>query len=196
MNYYIWLIAYICASVASQFLTTTPLELGVIAGVVIWLPLSAVTLVPLVDVLRCFTQYRAEKDGRAFKTVVRQMLGLSMVSSGLCVAFAGLPIQIFTGVLIAVTVGGVVDFFSFRAMAMITDHPVKRMVVSNLLTTLIGSGIVFFVAFTDWFFPASSFTKPLFEVVVGWLAQSFVIWLSGLVIASLIQKVRTRNASA
>lgn len=189
MNYLLWLGLYIIASIASQFLTSQPINLFTLHGYQIWMPLSALTVVPLVDVLRCFTQYQAEKEKRNPKTTIKQMLGLSMIGAALCVCFAGLPMPIFTGVLAAVTAGCFTDFLVFRAMGKIVDHPVKRMVVSNLVTTLVGSGLVFYIAFTDWFFPVSALTKSIGAVTVGWLAQSLFIWISGLIIATVLNKV-------
>ncbi|HIF9256513.1 TPA: hypothetical protein ACX6Q6_003537 [Photobacterium damselae] len=189
MSYFLWLMLYILASVSSQFLTTQPINLFSLGNYNIWMPLSALTVVPLVDVLRCFTQYQSEKESRSPRTTMYQMLGLSTLAAGACVFFAGLPIPIFSGVLAAVTAGCFTDFLAFRAMGLITKHPVKRMVVSNLITTLVGSGLVFFIAFTDLVFPASQLTKPLDHVVVGWLSQSVFIWIAGLIIASIINKV-------
>ncbi|MGL6099714.1 MAG: hypothetical protein ACRC0G_08800, partial [Fusobacteriaceae bacterium] len=60
-------VLYIIASVAGMFLTSTPIELFTISDVAIWLPLSALTIVPMVDVLRSFTQDAAEKVGMTFK---------------------------------------------------------------------------------------------------------------------------------
>ncbi|MGL5014194.1 MAG: hypothetical protein ACRC6V_07890, partial [Bacteroidales bacterium] len=72
-----------------MFLTSTPIELFTVAGVAIWLPLSALTLVPLVDVMRSFTQDAAEKIGMTFKKTASLMLSISMVVAFLCVLFAG-----------------------------------------------------------------------------------------------------------
>lgn len=182
-TYFVLLALYILASVVSQFLTTTPIEIMEISGVTIWLPLSALTIVPLVDVLRSFTQDAAEKINQSFKTTVRQMLGLSLSASALCVVFAGLPVQIFVGVLAAITFGGIVDILVFRKVGQWFTNPAVRMMFSNAAATLLGSGLVFFIAFTDLVFPASDLTKPLFDVTVGWLSQSVFIWLAGCVIA-------------
>jgi len=191
MTYFILLGTYILASIASQFLTTTPIELMTLFGVPIWMPLSALTLVPLVDVLRSFTQDAAEKKGQSFKVTVRQMLGLSLTVSGLCVIFAGLPVQIFVGVLLAITFGGIVDILVFRKMGKWFTNPAARMMFSNAAATLLGSGIVFFVAFTDLLFPENPFARPMTEVVVGWLAQSTFIWAAGCVIAWSLQALKT-----
>ena len=193
MTYFVLLGAYITASVASQFLTTTPINLVTIFGVSIWLPLSALTLVPLVDVLRSFTQDAAEKILQSFKTTVRQMLGLSLVVSGLCVVFAGLPVQIFAGVLLAITFGGIVDILIFRKMGKWFTNPATRMMFSNAAATLLGSGILFFVAFTDIFFNDNPLARPTNEVVVGWLAQSIFIWTAGCVIAWVLQFIKSIN---
>lgn len=189
MKYMYWLGLYIVASVASQFLTSTPIELATIAGVAIWLPLSALTLVPMVDVLRSFTQNQAERQGLMFKTVGTQMMVLTMLASGLCVMFAGLPLPIFVGVLLAVTFGGAADILVFRHMGKFFKSPVKRMAVSNACATLLGSGIVFAVAFTDLVFTGNPLAKPYFDATIGWITQSTFIWASSLMIAYVTAKV-------
>lgn len=181
---------YIIASVAGMFLTSTPIELFTISDVAIWLPLSALTIVPMVDVLRSFTQDAAEKVGMTFKRTASWMLGISMIVALLCVLFAGLPLPIFVGVLAAVTVGGAADILVFRKMGQWFKSPVARMVFSNFAATIIGSGIVFFVAFTDWFFVNNSMARPVHEVVVGWLAQSFFIWASSIALGVAVEKVK------
>lgn len=190
MIYYMFLTAYILFSVLSQFLTSTPIELLTIAGIPIWMPLSALTLVPLVDVMRSFTQDAAERKGMTFRSTASQMLGLSLLASGLCVIFAGLPLPIFVGVLLAVTIGGVVDVLVFRRMGKWFKTPAARMMFSNFAATIVGSGIVFFVAFTDLLFVDNALARPLFDVTVGWLAQSAFIWAAGSVIAWVIQLIK------
>lgn len=180
---------YVGASVLSQFLTSTPIELFVLFGVAIWMPLSSLTVVPLVDVLRSFTQHAAEKCNLSFKLVGSLMLGLTMGISGFCVMFANLPVQIFAAVLAAVTIGGALDILVFRKMGELFTSPVKRMAVSNAVATLVGSGIVFLVAFTSVFFPENPLARPDFEVVVGWLTQSVFIWIASLIIALGMGKV-------
>ena len=181
---------YIVSSIVSMFLTSTPIELFTVAGVAIWLPLSALTLVPLVDVMRSFTQDAAEKVGIPFKKTATLMLSVSMVVAFLCVLFAGLPLPIFVGVLAAVTIGGAADILVFRKMGEFFKSPVARMAFSNFAATIIGSGIVFFVAFTDWFFTNNAMARPINEVVVGWLAQSVFIWASSIVLGAVIQKAK------
>lgn len=189
MKYFVmWFVAYISLSIASQFLTSTPFELFTIAGVAIWMPLSALTLVPLVDVFRSFTQNSAEKVGLDFKRVATMMLVTTLVVSFLCVQFAGLPLPIFAGVLAAVTIGGALDILVFRRMGKFFTSPVKRMAVSNLVATLVGSGIVFLVAFTDVVFTENALAKPYLDAVVGWLSQSTFIFLSSVCLAYVTNK--------
>lgn len=190
INYYTLLGLYVLASVASQFLTSTPIHLLTIASVPVWMPLSSLTIVPLVDVLRSFTQAQAEREGRGFKNVARQMLILTTAVAGLCVIFLGLPLPIFMGVLLAVTIGGAVDVLVFRRMGKLFTSPVKRMAFSNAGATLVGSGIVFLVAFTDLIFPSNPLAVPYLHAVVGWLTQSAFIWASGLTIAYIMDSVR------
>lgn len=190
MNLYaIWLLFYVGLTIASQFLTSTPIELAVVAGVAIWLPLSALTIVPMVDVARSFTQNQAEKQGLAFKNVGTQMMVLTMLVSGLCVMFAGLPLPIFVGVLLAVTFGGMADILVFRRMGKFFKSPVKRMAVSNACATLLGSGIVFAVAFTDLVFKENPMAKPYFDAMIGWLTQSTFIWVASILIAIVMNKI-------
>lgn len=185
---------YIVSSVVSMFLTTTPIELFTVSGVAVWLPLSALTLVPLVDVMRSFTQDAAEKVGITFKKTATLMLSISMIVAFLCVLFAGLPLPIFVGVLAAVTVGGAADILVFRKMGEFFKSPVARMAFSNFAATIIGSGIVFFVAFTDWFFANNVLARPIHEVVVGWLAQSLFIWASSIVLGAVVEKIKNAIA--
>lgn len=185
-------LAYVSMSVAGMFLTSTPIELFTISDVKIWLPLSALTIVPMVDVLRSFTQDAAEKAGMTFKQTATQMLVVSMIVAFLCVLFAGLPLPIFVGVLAAVTVGGAADILVFRRMGKYFTNPAARMMFSNFAATIIGSGIVFFVAFTDWFFAASFLTKPVNEVIIGWLAQSAFIWMSSVLLGFGLNALKTK----
>ncbi|MGL5012765.1 MAG: hypothetical protein ACRC6V_00530, partial [Bacteroidales bacterium] len=115
------------------------------------------------------------------------MLTISLAVAFLCVLFAGLPLPIFVGVLAAVTIGGAADILVFRKMGQWFANPVARMAFSNFAATIIGSGIVFFVAFTDWFFANNAMARPINEVVVGWLAQSIFIWAAGIVLGTAIQ---------
>ncbi|OOE32287.1 hypothetical protein BZG05_14880 [Salinivibrio kushneri] len=154
------------------------------------MPISAVTVVPLVDVLRSFTQDAAEREGRKFKRVSLEMLGLSMTTAAFCVVFAGLPLPIFVGVLLAVTFGGLADILVFKKMRQFFTSPVKRMAVSNLVATLLGSGIVFAVAFTELLFTGNPMAKPTLHVVVGWLCQSAFIWAASICIASAFGKIK------
>lgn len=191
-NYAALLGLYIVSSVISMFLTTTPIELFTAFGVAVWLPLSALTLVPLVDVMRSFTQDSAEKCGMTFRQTATQMLALSLSAALLCVIFLGLPLPIFVGVVAAVTIGGAADILVFRKMGKWFKNPVKRMFFSNFAATIIGSGIVFFVAFTDIIFKDNFLARPMNEVIVGWLAQSLFIWASSIVIGYALQAVKTK----
>lgn len=189
MKYVYWLLIYVVASIAAQFMISTPIELFSVAGVAIWLPLSALTLVPLVDVLRSFTQHQAEKENKGFRRVAFEMLALTTLTSGFCVVFAGLPLPIFMGVLLAVTLGGAADILVFRRMGKFFASPVKRMAVSNACATLLGSGIVFLFAFTDLVFSNNPLAKSYFDASVGWIVQSTFIWASSLVIAVFANKI-------
>nr|WP_153645925.1 hypothetical protein [Vibrio alginolyticus] len=187
------MVLYIAASVLSQALTSQPIHLLTVAGVPIWMPLSALTLVPLVDVLRSFTQAQSERENRDFKKVSLQMLSGSFGVAALCVAFLGLPLPIFIGVLLAVTFGGLADVLVFKRMGEFFTSPIKRMAVSNAAATLLGSGIVFLVAFTDLIFPNNELAKPYLHAVTGWLTQSTFIWASSLVIAAMLNKLKRKQ---
>lgn len=188
-TFILWFVIYITLSVISQFLTSTPVTICTIFGVTIWTTLASITIVPMVDVFRSFTQHHGERAGLQFKHVGSLMMVTTFVVSGLCVMFAGLPLPIFVGVLAAVTVGGAFDILVFRHMGKYFTNPVARMAFSNLMATLVGSGIVFLVAFTDVFFANNTMARPVHEVIVGWLSQSTFIYLSGLTLAFITSKL-------
>lgn len=185
---YLTFALYLIAGLASQFLTSTPFELFTLAGVAIWMPLSALTIVPLVDVLRSFTQHHTERAGWSFRKTFLAMFASSTILSGLAVIFGGLPLPIFVGVLAAVTIGGAADILVFRHVGKWFKNPVSRMVFSNFAATFIGSGIVFLTAFTDIIFSNNPLAMPYFNAMVGWLAQSTFIWASSVGIGTLLQK--------
>lgn len=193
LMFFILLAAYVCLSVASQFLTSKPLHITDIAGVAIWLPLSAVTLVPMVDVMRSFTQHAAEKAEFSFKRTFWTMFGCSMGASALA-TFAGLPLPIFVGVLAAITFGGLADILVFRKMGEYFKSPVARMAFSNCAATFLGSGIVFAVAFTDLVFANNPLATTYFNAMVGWLCQSFFIWGASVGLGAVTDKVLAKVA--
>ncbi len=121
------------------------------------------------------------------------MLSGSFGVAALCVAFLGLPLPIFIGVLLAVTFGGLADVLVFKRMGEFFTSPIKRMAVSNAAATLLGSGIVFLVAFTDLIFPNNELAKPYLHAVTGWLTQSTFIWASSLVIAAMLNKLKRKQ---
>lgn len=190
--YLILLCLYLVASIASQFLSTTPVELGSVLGVDIWLPLSAVTLIPLVDVLRSFTQDAAEKEGRSFKEVAMTMFFLTFSLTGICVIYAALPLPVFVGVLAAVTLGGVADVCVFRYVRKWFKNPAARMTFSNFAATFLGSSIFFFVAFTNYVFPENPIAVSDKEAVVGCITQSLAVWAGGVTLAHIIQATKTK----
>ena len=190
-SFYSLLASYVMLSVASQFLTSQPLHITTIADVAIWLPLSAVTLVPMVDVMRSFTQHAAEQAEVSFKKTFMLMFGCSMGASALA-TLAGLPLPIFVGVLLAITFGGLADILVFRKMGEYFKCPVKRMVFSNGAATFLGSGIVFAVAFTDLVFANNPLATSYFNAMVGWLCQSTFIWGASVALGALMNKVLSK----
>ena len=183
------------ASLASQYGSARPVDISWLFGAGWWLPLSAFTIIPFLDVMRSFTQHYAEQAEVPFKTSLRMMLIVPLTISLICTIIAGLPVTIFLAALAAVNLGGLVDILVFRVVNRISNKPYVRMMFSNLAATLIGSGLFFAIAFTN-LVPALAgivgidFVNPLVQdnLVKGWFAQSMCIWVSSIVIGTALGK--------
>ncbi len=192
-KYCLWLVLFSVASVSAQYGSAVPFALGTWFGIDVWVPLSALSVIPLLDVSRSFVQHYAELAEVEFRKSLWHMLLIPGVIALICSATAGLPYTIFLGALVAVNVGGYIDIIVFRAVKCISKKPHVRMRFSNAAATLCGSVAFFAIAFTEWpmlFGLSHNFLAKPFEVlVVGCTAQAIVIWTTGIVIAHFMASV-------
>ena len=192
-KYSFWLLLFSAASVASQYGSAIPFSLGRWFGVDVWVPLSAFSVIPLLDCSRSFVQHYAEQAEVPFRKSVWHMLLIPSSIAFICSLTAGLPYTIFLGAMFAVTIGGYVDIRVFRWIRFVSDKPHVRMRFSNAAATLSGGSIFFAIAFTDWpvffGFPHNELAKPFEALVVGCTAQCVTVWTAGVVIAHLMAQV-------
>ena len=179
-KYYIALLIYALLSVASQYGSgmLIPLEF-IMAG--LFLPISCFTIIPLLDCARSFTQHEGEQANVVQKSIYQDLLGIPFVISLAACAFAGLPLTIFIGAIVATNVGGWVDISIFKFMRRFSEVPTKRMAVSNFCATVIGSMAFYLIAFTQ-----------LVPTVLGMAGYEFVNVLAqpsvtGVMLSALLQ---------
>ncbi len=184
-KYLIALVIFTAASIASQYGSTISVPLW---GN-FWLPLSAFTVIPLLDVVRSFVQHYAEQSNMTLKQSAFQMLTIPLVVAFLFMIGAGLPMSIFLGAIAAVNIGGLFDIYIFRLAKRISEKPQIRMIFSNLAATLVGGAVFFAVAFTDltvWLGLQEVNVVLRDNLVQGWLAQCMAIWVMGCSMANFV----------
>ena len=195
-KYLIWLLLFSLASVSSQYGSAIPFSLGQWFGVDVWVPFSALSTIPLLDVSRSFVQHYAEQAEVAFYKSLWHMLLIPTAAALVCSLTAGLPFTIFLGALIAVNVGGYIDIRVFRCVKFISRKPHIRMRFSNAAATICGTAAFFTIAFTGWptrlGFADNALTKPVSVLLVGGIAQVIIIWITGIVIARFMAEVISR----
>ncbi|CAM3753610.1 hypothetical protein [Parendozoicomonas haliclonae] len=189
-KYGLWLIIFSAASVISQYGSTIPFSLGTWFGIDVWLPLSAITVIPLLDVGRSFVQHYAEQAEVPFRKTLFHMLTIPTTVAFFCSWKAGLPYPIFLGAIVAVNVGGYIDIRVFRWVRFISEKPHVRMRFSNAVATASGSLAFFLIAFTNWpvalGLPTNDLAKSWDMITVGIIAQACTIWVAGIVMAHII----------
>ncbi|WP_461536693.1 hypothetical protein [Spongorhabdus nitratireducens] len=189
-KYLFWLLFFSAASVASQYGSKYAFPLGTWFGVDLWVPFSAISTIPLLDVSRSFVQHYSELAEVEFKKSLWHMLLIPSTVALICSLTAGLPYPIFWGALVAVTLGGYIDIQVFRWVKCISLKPHVRMRFSNLAATCSGSAAFFVIAFTDWplwlGFSHNDLAKSWDVIAIGWAGQVTIIWLMGMVIAHMM----------
>ncbi|MGY0215885.1 hypothetical protein ACWJJH_00700 [Endozoicomonadaceae bacterium StTr2] len=189
-KYLFWLLLFSAASVASQYGSAVAFPLGTWLGVELWVPFSALSTIPLLDVSRSFVQHYSELAEVEFKKALWHMLLIPTSVAFVCSLIAGLPYTIFWGALVAVNVGGYIDIQVFRWVKCLSRKPHVRMRFSNLAATCSGSAAFFIIAYTDW--PVwlglshNELAKPWDVLVIGCTGQVTIIWLTGMVIAHMM----------
>ena len=192
-KYTIWLLLFSMASVVSQYGSAIPFSLGTWLGVHVWVPLSAFSVIPLLDCSRSFVQHYAEQAEIPFRKSLWHMLLIPTSVAFVCSLTAGLPYTIFLGAIFAVSIGGYVDIRVFRWIRFVSKKPHIRMRFSNAAATLTGGSIFFTISFTNWpellGFAPNELAKSLDMLVVGCIAQCIIVWSAGVVIAYLMAQV-------
>lgn len=192
-KYTLWLLFFSATSVASQYGSAIPFSLGTWFGVHVWVPLSAFSVIPLLDCSRSFVQHYAELADIPFRKSAWHMLLIPTSVAFVCSLTAGLPYTIFLGAMFAVTIGGYVDIRVFRWIRFVSRKPHIRMRFSNAAATVSGGSIFFAIAFTNWplllGFAPNQLAKSFDALVVGCIAQSIIVWSAGVFIAHLMTQV-------
>ena len=192
-KYVFWLLLFSAASVASQYGSAIPFSLGTWFDVDVWVPLSAFSVIPLLDCSRSFVQHYSEQAEIPFRKSVWHMLLIPSSIAFICSLTAGLPYTIFLGAMFAVTIGGYVDIRVFRWVRFISKKPHVRMRFSNALATISGGSIFFAIAFTNWpvwfGFAPNVLAKTFDVLVVGCIAQCIIVWCAGVIIAHVMAQV-------
>ncbi|MTI15507.1 hypothetical protein [Sansalvadorimonas verongulae] len=192
-KYLVWLALFSAASIACQYGAQVPFSLGTWFGIDIWVPFSALTVIPLLDVSRSFVQHYAEQARVEFRKSLWHMLLIPTSIAFVCSLIAGLPFTIFLGALVAVNVGGYIDIRVFRWARVLSSKPHVRMRFSNAAATTCGTYAFFLISFTDWPDQMGLFTneiaKPFDVLVVGGFAQIVVVWCAGIAMAHVMAAI-------
>ena len=192
----IWLTLYALFSLAGQYGCMIPVDLTWLLGKGWWIPLGTITVVPLVDVSRSFTQHCTEQAGVSFKHSFLLMMGFPFFIALICTVQAGLPINICLATFGAINVGGLFDILTFKFVRRVSEKPYVRMVFSNLAATLSGGAVFYSVAYTNalpivagWLGLTFVNDYLMSDLVKAWVSQSLFIWVSGITMATVIGKV-------
>lgn len=195
-KYFLWLALFSAASVASQYGSAIPFSLGTWFDVKVWVPFSALSVIPLLDVSRSFVQHFSEHAGIEFRRSLWHMLLIPTVIAFICSLIAGLQFTIFVGAMVAVNVAGYIDIRVFRWAKVLSHKPHVRIRFSNATASICGTATFFTISFTRWPDALGLFTnpiaKPLDVLVVGGIAQIIVLWCTGVVMAHVIAMIIER----
>ncbi len=197
--YSLWLLLYSLFSLLGQFGSKISVDLSFLLGSGWWVPLSTLTIIPLVDVSRSFAQHYSEKSRLTVRQAFSLMLFCPFIIS-LVFAFMGsLPPNITLAAFVAVNLGGLMDLLVFRLARRISAKPYVRMWFSNLAATLTGSTAFYWIAYTDvldrflWVLGVNyQNTLIMDNLLKGWIVHNLVIWSSSIVIALLLGKLLER----
>ena len=191
--YCIWFVFYLVCSLLGQFGCAIPVDLSYIFGEGWWIPLGVITIVPMVDVSRSYTQHYAEQAQIPLKKSLILMCSSSLFISLIFSIYGNLPVSICLATFFAVNSGGLIDVIIFRMVRGISPKANVRMLFSNLAATLTGGGVFYIVAYSTFL---ESITKVMDiefrndiymdNLLKGWLLQSAFIWIAGSIMATLI----------
>lgn len=193
--YCIWFVFYLVCSLLGQYGCAIPVDLSYILGEGWWIPLGVITIVPMVDVSRSYTQHYAEKAQICLNKSLTCMLSSSLFISLIFSIYGNLPVSICLATFFAVNIGGLIDVIIFRVVRGISSRAYIRMLFSNLAATLTGGGVFYVIAYSDFLDNITEIMGIDFSnnvnmdnLLKGWLLQSAYIWSSGSIMATLIGK--------
>lgn len=180
------ILTYTFLSVASQYGSAVPVDLSWISTG-LFIPFSALTIIPLLDCSRSFSQGCAERASVPFKISFSLLVIVPLFIALACTMFAGLPISIFLGALFATGVGGFIDVMTFKYVGKWIKEDQNRMAISNFTATVTGSFIFFMIAFTpllEQFGITNILNKGNYiDPAISSQIQAIVIYTIGVVIA-------------
>ena len=142
-KYLISLSLFVIFSLLGQYGCTTKVSLEFFLGEGWWIPLCVITVVPLIDVSRSFTQHYGEKTNIRLKYNLSIMMCTSLVVSLVFVTQGVLPESVCIANFLAVNIGGAVDLLVFWLIGSISQKPYFRMAFSNLAATHDRRGCLF-----------------------------------------------------
>lgn len=189
-KYLICLILFLIFSLLGQYGCTTKVSLEFLLGEGWWVPLCVITVVPLIDVSRSFTQHYGEKSDIKLKHNLSIMMFASLAVSVVFVIQGLLPGSICIANFLAINLGGTVDLLVFWLAGSVSHRPYYRMAFSNLAATMTGGAIFSVIAYTDFLTRLASIlhinyenTLLLDELFKGWITQTVFIWGASILIS-------------
>ena len=192
-KFFFWLLMYSLFFVAGQYISVIPVDLSWLLGKGWWVPLHVITVIPLVDISRSFSQHYAEQSGMSFPITFLSIAAFSFFSSLIFTATAGLPLNICLAAFLSVNIGGSAGIIIFNSVIQISQKPYVRMLLSNLGATMVGGAVFFSIAYTDvlsvfldWFGYTFVNTHIMNDLWKGWIIQSLFIWGAGIPLAIFI----------
>ena len=191
--FFVWLMLYSMFFVVGQYVSVVPVSLEWLFGSGWWIPLHIITVIPLVDVCRAFSQYFGELYGMKFKTIFLSIMIFSFTISLLFCFRGNLPINICLAAFASVNLGGGVGILVFQILRPCKLAPFIRVSLSNLFATMTGGALFFLIAYTRvleivFVQIGYNFTNQniMGNLIEGWIMQTLFIWIIGTLLAYLI----------
>lgn len=195
-----WMLLYSLFFLVGLYGSKISVDISWLLGDGWWIPLHVITVIPLVDVSRSFSQHNAEKAGFSFRKTICLITVISFMVSLLSILKLNQPLHICLAALVSVNIGGSIDILIFRFVKKISKRPSFRMLFSNLAATLVGGAAFFSIAYTEllsWLLGLLDYQYQndtiMSNLVKGWISQSVFIWGSGILIASLIENITDKS---
>ena len=205
-KYFICLFLFVIFSLLGQYGCATKVSLEFLFGEGWWIPLCVITVVPLIDVSRSFTQHYGEKSNIELKYNLSIMMVTSLIVSLAFVIQGLLPESICIANFLAVNIGGTIDLLVFWLIGSISQRPYFRMAFSNLAATMTGGAVFSVIAYTNFLTNLAlklhiNYENKLLmdELFKGWITQTGFIWGASIIISIpigiLLEKVEEPSSS-